>query len=56
MSIHNYIYPLRANIGIIAAKLNNNPNFNDLIKIYEKELDEAEENYKNEFFKLISIL
>ncbi|WP_313581440.1 hypothetical protein [Chishuiella sp.] len=56
MSIHNYIYPLRANIGIIAAKLNNNQNFNDLIKIYEKELDEAEENYKNEFFKLISIL
>lgn len=56
MSIHNYLYPLRANIGIIAAKLNNNPNYEKLIKEYIKELEDAEENYKNEFQKIIEIL
>ncbi|GEM52630.1 DUF4304 domain-containing protein [Empedobacter brevis] len=53
MSIHNYLYPLRANIGIIAAKLNNNPNYDELVDIYMKELENAEENYKNEFLKII---
>jgi len=56
MSIHNYLYPLRANIGIIAAKLNNNPNYNQLIDIYRKEMKDAEENYKNEFFKIIDYM
>ncbi len=56
LSIHNYLYPLRANIAIIAAKLNNNPHYEELISIYEKELVDAEENYKIEFFKLKELL
>lgn len=56
MCVHNYIYPLRANIAIIAAKLNNNPHYDELIKIYEKELEDAEENYKSEFYKLKELL
>lgn len=56
MSVHNYMYPLRANIAIIAAKLNNNPRYNELIDIYESELEDAEENYKIEFYKLRELL
>ena len=56
LSIHNWLYPLRANLAIIAAKLNNNPKFEELVKIYEEELKEAEESYKTEFVKLKNIL
>lgn len=52
LSIHNVIYPLRANIAIIAAKLNQNPKFDELLEIYDEELYEAEETYKEEFLKL----
>jgi hypothetical protein len=56
MSVHNNIYPLRANIAIIAAKLNYNPRYDELVRIYEKELEDAEENYKIEFGKLKELL
>ncbi|WP_316795506.1 hypothetical protein [Pedobacter agri] len=56
MSVHNNMYPLRANIAIIAAKLNCNHRFNELLEIYEKELEDAEENYKIEFYKLKEFL
>lgn len=56
MCVHNYIYPLRANIAIIAAKLNENPQYNELVEIYEKELLDAEENYKKEFYKIVDVL
>lgn len=56
LSIHNRLYPLRANIAIIAAKLNKNPHYNELVQIYEEELAEAEETYKEEFYKLKDIL
>ncbi|WP_333577720.1 hypothetical protein [Sphingobacterium sp.] len=56
LSVHNEMYPLRANIAIIAAKLNGNPNYDDLLNIYEQELEDAEENYKIEFYKLKDIL
>ena len=52
LSIHNYIYPLRANIAVIAAKLNKNPKYEELLSIYEGELEEAEETYKTEFYKI----
>ena len=52
LSIHNNIYPLRANIAIIAAKLNSNTRYHELINIYEEELKGADATYKNEFFKL----
>lgn len=56
LSIHNRLFPLRANIAIIAAKLNKNPRYEDLLQIYEEELQEAEETYKEEFYKLKKIL
>ncbi len=56
MCVHNEMYPLRANIAIIAAKLNNNPQYDELVKTYEKELVDAEENYKIEFYKIIEVL
>ncbi|UKB82725.1 hypothetical protein LF887_17120 [Chryseobacterium sp. MEBOG06] len=56
MCVHNDMYPLRANIAIIAAKLNTNLYYDELIKIYERELEDAEENYKVEFYKLKELL
>lgn len=56
MCVHNYSYPLRANIAIIAAKLNHNPRYEELVNIYEKELEDAEENYKIEFYRLKELL
>jgi hypothetical protein len=56
LSIHNYLYPLRANIAIIAAKLSTNNKFSKLLEIYEAEIQEAEENYKLEFYKLKELL
>lgn len=56
MTIHNWLYPLRANIAIIAAKLNSNPKFNELLAIYDKETLEAEESYRKEFEKLREVL
>lgn len=52
LSIHNYIYPLRANVGIIAAKLNGNLNFQKILEIYQEELEEAEETYKDDFQRI----
>ena len=56
LSLHNYLYPLRANIAIIAAKLNQNPKYEELVKLYDKELNEAEKTYKEEFYALKRIL
>jgi len=56
LSIHNWLYPLRANLAIIAAKLNDNPQYSELVKIYEEELQEAEDSFKKEFEKLKKIL
>jgi len=56
MCVHNDMYPLRANIAIIAAKLNHNPRYEELVNIYEKELEDAEENYKIEFYRLKELL
>jgi hypothetical protein len=55
-SIHNELYPLRANIGIIAAKLNKNKLLNYLIKVYESRILNAEETYKQEFFEIKKII
>jgi hypothetical protein len=52
MSIHNGLYPIRACIGLIAARLNNNPDFNEIVKIYEEELADANPDNKAEFEEL----
>lgn len=56
ISIHNPLYPLRANIAIISAKLNNNSSLNNLVEIYEHELQDAEISYKEEFYKIKHVL
>ena len=56
LSIHHWLYPLRACMGIIAAQIVHNPIYNDLVNIYEEELQEANLTYKMEFEKLISVL
>jgi hypothetical protein len=55
ISIHNSLYPIRACLAIIAAKLNNNPNFNNLKQIYTYEMKDAVESYKIEFQKLLEL-
>ena len=52
ISVHNYIYPLRSCIAILAAKINSNENFINLVKIYEEEMKNAEEPYKSDFIKI----
>lgn len=56
LSVHNLIYPIRASIGIIAARLNDNPNFENLVAIYEEELEDANPINKQEFDKLKTML
>lgn len=56
LCIHQWLYPLRACIGIIAAKLAENPHYNELLCIYEEELHDAVPAYKEEFERLKSIL
>src|SRR5882757_5500371 len=50
--IHQWLYPHRAIMGVIAAKLTNNPKFDELVTIYDEELKEAAPNYKQEFRNL----
>lgn len=54
ISIHNWLYPQRACIAIIAAKLNNNPKFIELSQIYREELIDAVYPYNEEFDELIN--
>lgn len=56
ISIHNWLYPMRACIGLIAAKLNANPNYNVLASIYKIEMQDAADPYKDEFLSLLEIL
>jgi hypothetical protein len=56
LCIHQWLYPLRACVGIIAAKLVKNPRYNELLCIYEEELQEAVPAYKEEFERLKLIL
>jgi hypothetical protein len=56
MSIHNHLYPIRACIGIIAAKLNNNPDFDEIVQTYEENLTNANPDNKYEFLELKKIL
>ncbi len=56
ISIHNWLYPLRACLAIIAAKLNGNPKYDELVKVYEEELKNARNNYKEDFKNLKKFL
>jgi len=54
--IHHWLNPHRAIMGIIAAKLNNNPKLDELIMIYGQKLEKAAPNYQKEFENLIRLL
>lgn len=56
LSIHSYIYPIRACKAIIAARLNNNPMLLTLINIYEEELKDANPINKKQFDTLKTYL
>lgn len=56
LSIHNFIYPIRACKAIIAARLNNNPMLSELISIYQEELEEANPINKKQFITLKTYL
>lgn len=56
LSIHNDSYPIRACIALIAAKLVKNPNYAELVKIYEEETREANPVNRNEFEDLVKLL
>jgi len=54
--IHQWLNPHRAIIGVIAAKLNNNPRLDDLLHIYGEKFEKAAPNYQREFENLIRFL
>lgn len=56
MSIHNRLYPMRACIGLIAAKLVQQRNYEGLQKIYEEEMENAAKGFKEEFGELVKLL
>lgn len=54
--VHNFLYPNKSMMGLIAAKLTKNPNYDQLISIYDEELAEAAEDAKREYEKLKELL
>ncbi len=56
LSIHHWLYPDRACIALIAAKLVGNPMYEDLVAIYTEELEGAVEDAKEEFSRLKVLL
>jgi hypothetical protein len=55
-TVHNFTYPGKAMMGLIAAKLTHNPNYDQLVSIYDVKLVEAEEGTKREYEKLKELL
>jgi hypothetical protein len=56
LSPHNWVYPYKAMMGMIAAKLTKNPKYDELVSIYREELAEANPVNKEEFEKLTALL
>jgi|SRR5579859_7018822 len=56
LSPHNWVYPYKATMGLIAARLVKNPRYYELVRIYEEELAEANPINKEEFQKLKELL
>ena len=49
LSVHHYLFPSRANVAIIAAKLNNNPNYTDLVDIYDERMKNSDTLFLDEY-------
>ncbi|MDP4260057.1 MAG: hypothetical protein Q8937_17660 [Bacteroidota bacterium] len=56
LSVHFWLYPMKAIMGLIAAKLVNNPQYPELAIIYEEKLRNANPVYKTEFERLELLL
>ena len=56
LSIHCWLYPVRASLVLIAAKLTDNTRYSVLENIYTEELEEAAELYKSSFIQIKSYL
>lgn len=55
-SLHTYLGPTRATMGLIAAKLVHNPNYESLKKIYVDKMRDATGNTKTDFMKAIDYI
>jgi len=55
-SVHNLAYPNRIMMGLIAAKLTHNPEYDRLVSIYNPEMEEVADNAKREYAKLKVLL
>lgn len=55
-SIHNNTNPLRACVAIIAAKLNKNPKFDEILSIYDETIKKGEESYQTDYQNIRSFL
>lgn len=54
--VHNFAYPHRAMMGLIAAKLTKNPNYDQIVAVYDEELIPASEDAKKEYESLKILL
>jgi hypothetical protein len=55
-SVHYFSYPYKVMIGLVAAKLTNNADYDRLVSIYDSELEEAADHLKREYEKLKVVL
>jgi len=55
-SIHNNLIPLRACVGLIAAKLNNNPGFEELLSSYDEVIKTGEASFQEDYQKIRTYL
>jgi hypothetical protein len=53
ISIHHFNLPSRACIGVIAAKLNNNPKMFQVVNNYRERLQAVKENFRNQFENVV---
>ncbi len=56
ISIHNWLYPVRASLALIAAKLTENSKYLELENIYTTKMQEAVEPYRTDFESIKKLL
>lgn len=56
ISTHNSLYPMRACIALIAARLMNRPDYYELAKIYDEETRMATPAFRKDFEDLVTLL
>lgn len=56
MIVHHDLYPSRATIGLIAAYMSENPKYEELVAIYEKETQDASTSFRERFKRVVATL